>query len=115
MNALNQLAAELRRAYPNATIDDSTVGEDEPLLGVWWLEFSPGPSTRTGFDPGMVEVEWSASAGFGLTMNREVLYGERSDEAHASVESVLARIMELADSGEPTRMTNHEHRTGHGD
>lgn len=91
VNALEQLAAELRSAYPDAKIE---VGAPKHELGVWGIDFSRGSNTG--------EVAWSCGCGFGLSVNSSACYGERPDETYSTVEKVLARIKELVDSGKPT-------------
>ena len=85
---IEQLQSKFKRRYPTARL---TI--DRPAgAGVYWsLDFSLASSKG--------EVEWSAERGFGLSLNSEAVYGQRSDEYYSSLSAVWARLVELLDSG----------------
>jgi DNA-binding transcriptional regulator YiaG len=88
---IENVATQLRRRFPTATI---TVHPPVGTGRVWWLDLELGPNRA--------EVEWSSSRGFGMSVNSEAVFGAQSDEAFASADVVVARLVELIQSGKKT-------------
>lgn len=91
MNAIEQLASNLRTAYPHAKV---SLDAPKSLDGNWWLDFTFGPNEA--------EVEWRPGSGLGVSVNSDGLYGEKSDESYGSWEKAFERIKELIDRGRQT-------------
>ncbi len=91
MKMIEQLASQLRTAYPRAKVKlDAPKRENGP----WWLDFSSGPNSA--------EIEWRQGHGFGISVNSPATYGDRSDEVHATVDAAFARLKQLVDEGRKT-------------
>lgn len=91
MNMIEQLAADLRDAYPMAKVKlDAPKRGDAP----WWLDFSSGPNSA--------EIEWRPGHGFGISVNSPATFGDRSDEVHATIDAAFSRLKQLVNEGKNT-------------
>ena len=88
---IENVAAQLRRQFPAATV---VVHAPVKNGRVWSMDLTLGPT--------QAEVEWSPSRGFGVSVNSEAVFGAQSDEAFASADAVVSRLVELIQSGKQT-------------
>lgn len=87
-HAMDELAKALRSRFPGSV---TSIERPKNAKGVWWLDFSWGPHRA--------EVELHPDTGYGVSVNSDAGYGERSDEHYVSSATALARIVELIERG----------------
>jgi hypothetical protein len=91
MNPLNELAARLKKSFPDARLNFS-----EPAApgGVGFLDIS--------YRGNVLEVQWQEGWKFGVSSPEGHGYGERPDEVYGTVEEAAGRIAELLGSNGKT-------------
>ncbi len=88
MTPLANLAAQLRKALPQAQI---TVAEPAAPGGVGFLDVAHAGN--------VVAVQWRQSWHFGVSSPESHGYGEKPDETYRTADDAAARIVELLQSG----------------
>ncbi|HKI36983.1 MAG TPA: XRE family transcriptional regulator [Gemmataceae bacterium] len=91
MTPLSELAARLRKTFPDARLDFS-----EPAVpgGVGFLDISHSGD--------VLAVQWQEKWHFGVSSPEGHGYGEKPDEVYRTVDEVAARITDLLDSRRKT-------------
>src|SRR5947209_17696073 len=91
MTPLGELAARLRKTFPDAQLDFS-----EPAApgGVGFLDVSSGGN--------VLAVQWQEKRHFGVSSPEGHGYGEKPDEVYRTVDEAATRITKLLNSGGKT-------------
>ena len=91
MTPLSELAARLKKAYPNARVD---FAEPATLGGVGFLDVF--------YRGNVLAVQWEKGR-FGISSPEGHGYGEKADEVYRTLDETAVRIAELLQSGGKTQ------------